>query len=107
MKSFLILSALTISIASTQAFAEVFKWVDDKGKVNFGDRPPLNVNAKKIEIKVASGNETKPVKGLEEKQESLEQAVPVSQTFNNGKSEPKQGQKKFPRRSAPSTSKHY
>ncbi|KZZ45097.1 hypothetical protein A3759_10845 [Thalassolituus sp. HI0120] len=35
--------------------AQVYKWVDDNGKVHFGDQPPRNkpVAAEKVELKIA------------------------------------------------------
>ncbi|MCF6323891.1 MAG: DUF4124 domain-containing protein [Gammaproteobacteria bacterium] len=34
--------------------AEIFKWMDDNGKVHFGDRPPAERQVEKIEVKVNS-----------------------------------------------------
>ena len=42
--------ALMLLIGSTQA--EVFKWIDDQGKVHFGDRPPTTVTAEKVTVRV-------------------------------------------------------
>jgi len=42
----------TFVLMATDAFAEdtVYRWVDDKGVVHFGDRPADAANAEKIEI---------------------------------------------------------
>ncbi len=39
---------------SIQAGAEVFKWVDDQGKIHFTDKPPKKGNAKRIDVQVNS-----------------------------------------------------
>jgi len=34
--------------------AEIFKWTDEQGKVHFGDRPPVERQVEKIEVKINS-----------------------------------------------------
>jgi hypothetical protein len=36
---------LILAIASAGAAAQAYKWVDEKGKVHYGDRPPSTANA--------------------------------------------------------------
>ena len=47
----LCLAALLVSPAS---LAELYKWVDDSGNVHYGDKPPENVELKKITGNVSS-----------------------------------------------------
>ena len=47
----LCLSAL---LASPASLADLYKWVDENGKVHYGDSPPENVKLKKITGKVSS-----------------------------------------------------
>jgi glutaredoxin len=39
---------------SATAQAEIFRWFDENGNVQFGDRPPVSSNAKRIKIEVNS-----------------------------------------------------
>ncbi|GAA3919628.1 DUF4124 domain-containing protein [Litoribacillus peritrichatus] len=66
-----LLLSMTLLVPGT-AHTEVFRWLDDNGKINYGDRPPLNVNAERIEVNVASGNETKPPRDLRQVVQDLE-----------------------------------
>jgi len=50
------LSALTLAVLlvfTTQAFAEVYKWVDEHGRVHYGDKPASD-NAEQVTIKKGS-----------------------------------------------------
>lgn len=38
--------------------ADVYRWVDDKGRVHFGDRSPEGAPAKKVDIPVVKMNDT-------------------------------------------------
>ena len=37
--------ALILATACTAASAQAYRWVDEKGKVHYGDRPPSNASA--------------------------------------------------------------
>ncbi len=102
----ILISALSI-INTPFVYSEVFKWVDDTGKVSFGDRPPLGVNAKKIEIKVASGKETRPIQNLKGDKEIHEAISSSQQKPTNKPATQTKKQKIYPRRSAPSSTKKY
>lgn len=46
---------LFLMIAVLMSFnvqAEVYKWIDEQGRVHFGDIPPSSVDAKPVEVKV-------------------------------------------------------
>ena len=45
---------LTCSLAIAAVHAEVYKWVDDQGKVHYSDAPPRGTAAKKIELPVTT-----------------------------------------------------
>ena len=40
------------SLLFSQAFGEIYRWVDKDGVLHFGDRPPPEVTIKKVEVKV-------------------------------------------------------
>ena len=42
-----------ISMLSTNAFADIYKWIDEDGKVHYGDEPPQQVEDKRLEIETA------------------------------------------------------
>lgn len=39
---------------SSVAEAEIFRWLDDEGNVQFGDRPPPSKMVKRVEVEVNS-----------------------------------------------------
>ena len=43
---------LMIICVSASANAEIFRWVDENGRVHFGDQPPADTESSKIEVKV-------------------------------------------------------
>lgn len=45
----LLLAAMLIPLVS---FADVYKWVDEKGQVHFGDKKPASQTADKLDVKV-------------------------------------------------------
>ena len=47
-----ILIWLLLSALSFDCPAEVFRWVDDQGRVQLGDRPPANVNAQSLDLHI-------------------------------------------------------
>lgn len=54
---------VTLPFLATDAMTseEIFRWVDDKGVVHFGDRPPANTEAEKIIIQQNTSTQTPPV----------------------------------------------
>ncbi len=70
---FFLLSGAIFSIAST-SYADVYKWVDKDGKVQYSDQPPLSGDAKKLKRKskdaaepasaAPAGNAAVPVKSV-------------------------------------------
>lgn len=50
MRYFLFLLVFLSSFVS----AEIYKWVDEKGRVHFGDSPKQNVKAEKVSVRVNS-----------------------------------------------------
>ena len=45
---------LFLAIVAVAAHAEVYRWVDAQGKVQYSDQPPPDVNAKKMTTKPAA-----------------------------------------------------
>ncbi|MFC3151051.1 glutaredoxin domain-containing protein [Litoribrevibacter euphylliae] len=45
---------LLVLIFPTLSFADIYKWVDDKGRVHFGDSPKQEANAEKVSLRVNS-----------------------------------------------------
>lgn len=41
---------IVVLMAALPASAELYRWVDDKGQVHFGDRPPANGQADALEM---------------------------------------------------------
>ncbi len=60
MKSFVIL--LLAALATPAISAEMYRWVDEKGTVNYTPYPPP-ANIKKVETKRLGGNSAQPVEG--------------------------------------------
>src|SRR5690606_34177704 len=53
-RHFLLLWLLPILTASAACFAEVYKWVDDTGKIHFSDKKPEDAQAETLDIRVNS-----------------------------------------------------
>ena len=51
-----------LGLISTQVFADVYKWVDANGKVQYSDSPPSNIETTKVKIEdlVAPGTNSLP-----------------------------------------------
>jgi glutaredoxin len=49
-----LLMILLLFSGSNMARAEIYKWVDESGRVHFGDAPDNTKSAKKVEVKVNS-----------------------------------------------------
>ena len=41
-------------MTSPASYGQLYKWVDDQGKIHYGDNPPENVKLKRITGKVSS-----------------------------------------------------
>ncbi|MGD8525024.1 MAG: glutaredoxin family protein [Thioalkalispiraceae bacterium] len=50
MKYFLI--TLSLLVFSTSSYSEIYKWIDDKGDVHFGDRKPASYEPERLKLKV-------------------------------------------------------
>ena len=50
------------------ANAEVYRWVDENGKVHFGDRPPANSNARALDMPESDSSQTPSVSDQERKE---------------------------------------
>ena len=49
-----ILLSLLILLAANHAYAEVYKWVDSSGKVQYSDHPPASNKTQKLKIDTSS-----------------------------------------------------
>lgn len=47
--------AILFLCGTTIALADVYRWVDERGRVQFSDQPPPNANAQKVDAKPATG----------------------------------------------------
>ena len=45
---------LILAAAAASAYAQVFKWVDDRGVTHYGERPPQGAKASEVQDKLAS-----------------------------------------------------
>jgi hypothetical protein len=50
----LVLAASLLLVEGGPAFAQVFKWVDERGVTHYGERPPQGVKASEVRDKLAS-----------------------------------------------------
>jgi hypothetical protein len=66
--------ALAVLLAAATVAAQVYKWVDKDGKVQFSDTPPpdAKTEAKKIDVKPASGSTAAATKSLAEKSKEFD-----------------------------------
>jgi len=51
-KGFIVFISLVMWALVTQAFAEVYKWVDENGRTHFSDKAPATAEAEKVTIKI-------------------------------------------------------
>ena len=56
---------------SVQATAGVYKWTDAKGKVHFGDKPPMSSESEKLEIDTQDKGIYQPSGDYKQRQEKL------------------------------------
>lgn len=83
------------SFASTYSHSEVYRWIDDQGKVHFGDKAPDNKQAKEISTQLQKQNvdysapltqqSLQQIKSRQQAQtaESRQQASPNTEQRNN------------------------
>lgn len=57
-----ILLLLVISLLASNAYADVYKWVDSTGKVHYGDQPPPSNKTQKLRVETPS-SATPPAEG--------------------------------------------
>jgi len=57
--SYSILATLLLCF-TTAASAEVYRWVDSQGRVQYSDQPPPGTNSKKVDTKPATGSQSSP-----------------------------------------------
>ena len=64
-------ACLVLALFSLGAGSDIYKWVDDEGNVHYGDSPPENVAAERVQIESRPAGETGPSgsKLLEEAEE--------------------------------------
>ena len=51
-KFFIFSASILLLFSSTTIFAEIFKWVDERGNVHFTDKPPQDQQTEKVELKI-------------------------------------------------------
>ncbi|QDQ25037.1 DUF4124 domain-containing protein [Chitinimonas arctica] len=71
-------SLLLIALLAVGAHAEVYKWTDANGKVQFGDQPPAAAKAKPVKINKTAGPAAAPAPGGKPSTEKAEATAPVS-----------------------------
>lgn len=64
-------------ILSSLASAEVYRWVDDEGRVHFGDRPPPEAGASEVRLRINT-YESPGVRSLDEPFHGTRQVVMYS-----------------------------
>lgn len=62
------LVALVLALAAPAAMAQVYKWVDEKGRVQYGDKPPAGANATPIEPPPVPQGQPRPPEDLAAKE---------------------------------------
>ncbi len=53
MSRFFLLLLLSWPLTSS---AELYQWTDDQGRAHFGDRPPVNIEAKTLDVKIQNSD---------------------------------------------------
>ncbi len=66
MRAYLV--AVVLALAAPVAGAQVYKWLDEKGRVQYGDKPPAGVNATPIEPPAAPQGQPRPPEDLAAKE---------------------------------------
>ena len=54
MRNLFLLVSIMLSIATTCAHAQMYKWTDEKGRVHYTDRPPAKKNTTAMDIDVST-----------------------------------------------------
>lgn len=62
------LVALVLALTVPAVSAQVYKWVDERGRVQYGDKPPAGVNATPIEPPPAPQGQPRPPEDLAAKE---------------------------------------
>lgn len=62
---------LLLFLVIPPSFAEVYRWVDSNGRVQYSDQPPPDVDAKKVSARPATGSEAAPAKSYSEKDQEF------------------------------------
>jgi hypothetical protein len=65
--------ALILALAAPLALAQVYKWVDEKGRVQYGDKPPPGVKATPLEPPPAPQGTPSPPQDLAAKEAEFRQ----------------------------------
>ena len=73
---FLILTAAVFVIEAAPTFAQVYKWVDERGVTHYGERPPQGAKATEVQNKLAS---PPPASAAPENRPQKDQAPPEGQ----------------------------
>lgn len=60
-----VLALALILLSATASAAGVYKWVDDKGKVHYGDRPPASASSKSVNVESRGSSTAGPVSEAE------------------------------------------
>ena len=81
------LLVVTFLVNTSDVAAEVYKWVDEKGNVHFGDRPG-DSKAEKIDIKESAGSPTVEP-GLENRREKQQKLLDLMEEERKEKKEKK------------------
>jgi hypothetical protein len=63
-----------LSAVAIQAYAEVYKWVDDQGRVHFSDRP---TSAQSTEVKIKQQEESQPPAGDSDRRLKMQRMLDV------------------------------
>jgi hypothetical protein len=79
-----------VSLVGQQLRAEVYKWVDDKGRVHFSDRP---VDTESTAVKIRQGDAPAAATGQDERQLKMQRMLDVYAEERTERQEAKQKQK--------------
>jgi hypothetical protein len=68
--SYSVLAALLLC-STTLVFADVYRWVDSQGRVQYSDQPPPGSNAKKVTNKPATGTQGSGAKSYQDQDQEF------------------------------------
>ena len=63
----LLMLLITLFLFSASAYSEIYKWTDESGKIRYGDNKPVDMQSKKLDIKVSVPKKPNVVSKPEEK----------------------------------------